>query len=100
MSCLRSKKENTTIGKSPVLLEWSSSALYWQGLASIILAEHRELFLLNSRNMKDKVDLVHIYIGILLGHKKRNEILPSATKWMGLESIIQSKISQSEKQIP
>ena len=36
---------------------------------------------------------VYIYNGILLSIK-RNEILPFATTWMDVESIIQSKIRQ------
>ena len=44
----------------------------------------------------DKEDVVHIYSGILLSHKKK-EILPFATTWMGLEGIMLSEISQTEK---
>ena len=42
---------------------------------------------------KDKEDVVHMYDGILLDHKK-NEIMPSATTWMDLEIIILSEIRQ------
>ena len=41
-------------------------------------------------------DVVHIYNGILLGHKK-NKIMPFAATWMDLEMIILSKVSQKEK---
>ena len=44
----------------------------------------------------DKEDVVHVYYGILLSHRK-DEILPFMTTWMGLENIMLSKISQSEK---
>ena len=42
-------------------------------------------------------DVVHIYSGTLLGHKKRmNEIIPFATTWMQLEIIILSQVNQKE----
>ena len=44
----------------------------------------------------DEEDVACIYQGILLSHKK-NEILPFATTWMDLESIVLIKISPSEK---
>ena len=44
----------------------------------------------------DKEDVVHIYSGILLSHKKE-EIMPSAATWMQLEIIRLSEISQKEK---
>ena len=47
-----------------------------------------------SRGM-DKEDVVHIYSGILLSHKK-NEIMPFAATWMELEIIIQSEVSQTK----
>ena len=44
----------------------------------------------------DKEDVVHIYNGVLLSHKK-NEIMPLAATWMDLEIIILSEVSQTEK---
>ena len=38
----------------------------------------------------------HIYNGILLSHKK-NEIELFVVRWMDLESVIQSVVSQKEK---
>ena len=42
-------------------------------------------------------DVVHIYNGILLGDKKKNEILPFAIAWMEVECIMLSELSQLEK---
>ena len=44
----------------------------------------------------DKDDVVHIYNGILLSHKK-NEIMQIAATGMDLEIIILSEVSQTEK---
>ena len=43
----------------------------------------------------DKEDVVHIYGGILLSHKKV-KIMPIAATWMDLEMIILSEESQTE----
>ena len=42
-------------------------------------------------------DLVYIYTMVYYSAIKRNEILPLATTWMELKSIMLSKTSQSEK---
>ena len=44
----------------------------------------------------DKEDMVQIYNGILLSLLliKNKEIMPFATTWMGLESVILSEVSQ------
>ena len=44
----------------------------------------------------DKQDVVHIYSGILLSHKK-NGIMPFAATQMQLEIIIPSEVSHKEK---
>ena len=40
--------------------------------------------------------MVTIYNGILLSHKK-NEIESVVVRWMNLESVIQSEVSQKDK---
>ena len=45
----------------------------------------------------DKEDVVHIYNGILLSHKK-SEVMPFAAPWMDLEIVILSEISQTEEE--
>ena len=44
----------------------------------------------------DKEDVVHIYNGILLSHKKERNWVILET-WMDLETVIQSEVSQKEK---
>ena len=39
----------------------------------------------------DKEDVVHIYNGILLNHKKVNEMIPCAARCMDVEIITLSK---------
>ena len=45
----------------------------------------------------DKEDVVHIYNGILLSHKK-DKILPIVTTWMDLEGTMLSETSLTEKE--
>ena len=44
----------------------------------------------------DKEDMVHIYNEILLSHKRKKTVAFAAT-WMDLETVIQSELSQKEK---
>ena len=44
----------------------------------------------------DKENVVHIYNGILLSHRK-NEIMPFAASKMQIKSIILNEASQKEK---
>ena len=46
----------------------------------------------------DKEVVVHIYKGILLSHKK-NAFESVLMKWMNLEPVIQSEVSQKKKNI-
>ena len=41
--------------------------------------------------------MVHVYNGILLSHKKNEIIPPFAAIWLDLEIIMQSEVSQKEK---
>ena len=43
----------------------------------------------------DKEDVVYIYNGILVSHK--NKIGSFVETWMDLETVIQSEVSQKEK---
>ena len=44
----------------------------------------------------DKEDVIRIYNGILLSHKK-NEIMSFAVTWMDLKIVILSEVSQTKK---
>ena len=46
--------------------------------------------------LMNKEDVVYIYNGILLSHKK-NELMPFSGTWMDLEIIILSEVSDTEK---
>ena len=45
----------------------------------------------------DKEDVVHIYNGILLSHKEECNWVICRETWMDLETVIQSEVSQKEK---
>ena len=44
----------------------------------------------------DKEDVVHIYDGILLSHKK-NAFESVLVRWMNLEPVLHSEVSQKKK---
>ena len=46
----------------------------------------------------DKEDVMHVYNGILRGHKK-NEIMPFAVTWMDLEIIILCEAEKDKNHI-
>ena len=45
----------------------------------------------------NKEDVICMYNGILLSHKKKHKIMPFAATWMDLETGILSEVSQIEK---
>ena len=45
----------------------------------------------------DKKDVVHLHNGVLHSRKKINGILKFAGKWMELENIILSEVTQTQK---
>ena len=58
-------------------------------------SQDMETTLISINRWMDK-DVVHIYNGILLSHKKEGK-MPFAATWMQLEIIILSEVSQNEK---
>ena len=46
----------------------------------------------------DKEDVVYIYMMEYYSAIKKNEIMPFAAKWMDLEIVIWSEISQTEEE--
>ena len=50
----------------------------------------------STNRLMGKANVVHIYNGILLSHKK-NKMMPFAATWMQLEIIILSEENQKEK---
>jgi hypothetical protein len=45
----------------------------------------------------DQENVVFIHNGILLSHEKKNKIFSFASKWMELEDVILSEVSQIQK---
>ena len=44
----------------------------------------------------DKEEVVHIYKGTLLSHKREEEILPFVTTWIDLKSIVLNEMSDKK----
>ena len=65
----------------------SSTIYYSQDMATTLMSTSRWM---------DKEDVVHIYSGIPLSHKK-GKILPLAATWVDLEDMMLSEVSRSEK---
>ena len=63
-----------------------------------MLYDRNQHNIVNAKKQKIKEDIVHIYNGIPLSHKKK-ERMPFAAIWMDLEIIILSK-SERKRQIP
>ena len=64
--------------------------------STIYNSQAMEATLMPINGRMDKEDVVHIYNRILL-RQKRNEIRSFVKKWMDLETVIQSEVSQKEK---
>ena len=47
----------------------------------------------------EKEDVVHVCNGILLSHKKEQNIVPFAEMWMDLEIVILNELRQRETNI-
>ena len=43
----------------------------------------------------DKENVAHLYNGVLLSGKKKNDILKFAGKWMELEKVILSEVTET-----
>ena len=56
-----------------------------------------EATLMSISSQMGKEVVVHIHNGILLSYKKKNTFESILIRWMKLEPIIQSEVSQKEK---
>jgi hypothetical protein len=45
----------------------------------------------------DKENVIHLHNGILLSHLKNKDIMNFSGKWVKLENIILSKVTQTQK---
>jgi hypothetical protein len=50
-----------------------------------------------NRGMDTKKNVVHLHNGVLLSYLKKNEFLKFLGKWMDLDGIILSEVTQSQK---
>ena len=62
------------------------------------IAKDMEETYMSKNKRLDKEEVLHIYDGILLNHKK-HQIMPFAATWMDIEIIILTEVSQTKTNI-
>ena len=75
---------------------FSSALVKNAAVSSIYNSQDMEATEVSINRWMDKEDVAHVYNGILLSHEK-NETELFVVRWMDLETVIQSEVSQKEK---